>query len=268
MRTRDLFSVQFIYFSLMIFFLYLPIIVLIVFSFNDSSLMVFPLKGFTLNWYKEALENQQLMLTVRNSVFVGVISGAISTVLGTMGAIAIIRFNFPGKNIFTIVAGAPLIVPYVVLGVALLLFFHSIGIKLSLLTIGLAHIVVSVPVALIYVAARIVGFPSNLEEASMDLGANYWETLWRVTIPLIFPALIAAFLTCFTISFNEFAITNFVVGTKATLPIYMYSQLRITQRVPLIIAISSLIMVISISVLFLSERLRRVGQKPSKKDQI
>jgi spermidine/putrescine transport system permease protein len=99
-----------------------------------------------------------------------------------------------------------------------------------------------------------------LEEASMDLGANYWETLGRVTIPLILPALLASFLTCFTISFNEFAIANFLVGTKATLPIYMFSQLRLAGKVPLILSMASIIMVLSICILIFSERLRQVGQ--------
>jgi spermidine/putrescine transport system permease protein len=197
---------------------------------------------------------------VWNSVIVAVISSAIATILGMMGALAVIRFKFPGRTILTIVAVAPLIVPYVVVGVSLLIFFDSIGIQPSLLAITLAHIVISIPISFIYIAARIANFPSSLEEASMDLGANYWETMGRITVPLILPALFASFLTCFTVSFNEFAIANFLVGTKATLPIYMFSQLRIAGRVPLIIAISSIIMILSVSLLVFSERLRQIGQ--------
>ena len=235
--------------------------VLIVFSFNNSPLIALPLKGFTLQWFQMALANRQMMRALGNSFSVGVFSALIATILGTMGAIAVIRFKFPGRSVLTLVAGAPLIVPYVVLGVSLLLFLKSVGINPSLVTVSMAHIVICLPVAFIYVAARIVGFPSSLEEASMDLGANYWETLGRIIVPLILPALVSSFLTCFTLSFNEFAVTNFVVGSKATLPIYMYSQLRIAGRVPMVIAISSIIMVSSIFILFFSEWLRRAGSK-------
>ncbi len=256
-------SLQFIYYGLIVFLLYLPILVLIIFSFNNSAMITLPLNGFTLQWYKQALVNRQLLRSLWNSVSVGIFSGMISTIIGTIGAIGVVRFKFPGRSIITILAGAPMIVPYVVVGVSLLLLFQSIGIKLSLLTVSLAHIVICIPVAFIYVAARIVGFPSNLEEASMDLGANYWETLMRVIIPLILPALVASFLTCFTLSFDEFAVTNFVIGSNATFPIYMYSQLRISSRVPMIIAFTSLIMVFTIFLLFFSERLRRIGQNNS-----
>ncbi len=261
MHKRDFFSLQFIYYGLIVFLLYLPILVLIIFSFNNSAMIALPLKGFTLQWFKMALENRQLLRSLWNSVSVGIVSAMIATILGMMGAIGVVRFKFPGRSVVTIVAGAPMIVPYVVVGVSLLLLFQSVGIKISLLTVCLAHIVICIPVAFIYIAARIAGFPSNLEEASMDLGANYWETLGRVIIPLILPALVASLLTCFTLSFDEFAITNFVVGSKATFPIYMYSQLRIASRVPMIIAITSIIMVVSILVLFFSERIRRIGQK-------
>jgi spermidine/putrescine transport system permease protein len=265
MRTPKLFSIHFVYYCLIIILLYVPILVLIVFSFNNSELIVLPLKGFTLKWYTIALSTKQLVQSVWNSVSVAVVSSAIATILGTMGALTVIRFRFSGRFALLVVALAPLIVPYVVVGVALLIFFDSLGINTSLMTVSVAHIVICIPVALIYVAARIANFPSNLEEASMDLGANYWETLGRVTIPLIMPALVASFLTCFTVSFNEFAIANFLVGTKATLPVYMFSQLRIASRVPLIIAISSLIMVISVCLLIFSERLRQIGQNKGKR---
>jgi spermidine/putrescine transport system permease protein len=263
MNKHSLLSLQFIYYGLIVFLLYLPIMVLIIFSFNNSAMITLPLKGFTLQWYQQALANRQLLRSLWSSVLVGIISGFLSTLLGTIGAIGVVRFKFPGRSIVTLLAGAPLIVPYVVVGVSLLLLFQSIHIKLSLMTVSLAHIVICIPVAFIYVAARIVGFPSNLEEASMDLGANYWETLIRVIIPLILPALVASFLTSFTLSFDEFAVTNFVIGSTATFPIYMFSQLRISSRVPMIIAFTSLIMVVTIFLLFFSERLRRVGQTNS-----
>lgn len=259
MGKRNFISLSSIYFWLIAILLYLPIFLLIIFSFNNSTLLSFPLKGFTLHWYEEAFQTRQMLRALGNSLSVAVVSASVATVLGFMGAMVIVRFRFPGKNFFTAVAALPLIVPYVVLGVALLLAFHSVHFPLSLWSVGIAHVVICLPEAVIYIAARIVGFPSSLEEASMDLGASYWQTLFRITIPMSAPALIAAFLTCFTISFNEFAVSFFVIGTRATLPIYIFSQLRISERVPMVIALAAIIMMLSVFLLILAEWLRRSG---------
>ncbi len=135
-------------------------------------------------------------------------------------------------GIFLAVAALPLVIPYVILGVSLLILFNEIGIPLSAFAAGMAHVIISIPYAMLIVASRLVGFPDNLEEAAMDLGASYWGALLRVTIPICSPALLAAFLLCFTMSFDEFAIASFLVGTDATLPVYLYSQLRFPTRLP------------------------------------
>ena len=259
MRQRSQISFTKVYFWLIAFLLYLPIFLLIIFSFNDSTLLRFPLTGFTFSWYEQAFQTRQMLSALGNSVIVAVCSATVATMLGFMGAMLIVRFQFPGKNVFIGVAALPLVVPYVVLGVSLLLAFHSVNVPLSLWSVGIAHIVICLPEALIFISARIVGFPASLEEAAMDLGASYWQTLLRVTIPLSAPALIASFLTCFTLSFNEFAVSFFVIGAKATLPIYIFSQLRITQRVPMIVALAAIIMVLSVLLLVFSEWLRRSG---------
>ncbi len=268
MKRHNKFSLTKIYFWLVAFLLYLPLLLLIIFSFNESTLLSFPLKGFTLRWYQEAFQARQMLRALGNSLTVASVSAVVATALGFMGAMAIVRFRFPGKNMFIAVAAMPLVVPYVVLGVALLLAFHAINIPMSLWSVGVAHVVVCLPEAMILIAARIIDFPSSLEEAAMDLGASYWETLFRVTIPISAPALIASFLTCFTISFNEFAVSFFVMGSKATLPIYIFSQLRISQRVPMVIALSAITMVISVLVLVFAEWLRRFGSNKSQKDAV
>jgi spermidine/putrescine transport system permease protein len=261
MRRRDLFSPGFLYYLLLALFLYLPIVLLLIFSFNDSATLTFPLSGFTLRWYQELMEADALLTSLRNSLVVGILSSLVATALGTMAAIGIMRFNFPGRKTFLAISAIPLVIPSVVIGVALLILFRQLfQVDLSLWTVGLSHVVINIPIVMLIVAARLAGFEDNLEEAAMDLGAGYWETLFRVTLPISLPALVAAFLTAFTTSFDEYAMSVFLVGTDSTLPVYMYSQLRFPRRLPLIVALGALIMIGSIIIIFVAERLRRVGQ--------
>lgn len=249
-----------IYYWLLVLFLYLPFVVLLIFSFNDDRAMRFPLTGFTFNWYREMFSSGELLQAARNSVFVGIWSSLLATVLGTMAAIAVVRFDFRGKGPLLTVAALPLVIPSVVVGVALLILYRQlVNVELSLWTVGLGHVVVNIPIVMLIVAARLAGFPDNLEEAAMDLGSSYWGALLRVTLPMSAPALFAAFLTAFTTSFDEYAMSVFLVGTDATLPVYMYSLLRFPRRLPVVVALGTLIMVASIVVIFAAERMRRVG---------
>jgi spermidine/putrescine transport system permease protein len=261
MRHDRWLSPGFIYFLLVVAILFLPIVLLVVFSFNDSTQLVFPLKGFTTAHYAGLLDNREMIQAVRTSVLLGLGTSLVATVLGTMGALAIVRFDFPGRSLFTALASLPLVIPYVILGVSLLIMFNEIDVHLSAWTAGLAHVVVSVPYAMLIIAARLAGFPNNLEEAAMDLGSTYWGALLRVTIPISLPALIAAFLISFTISFDEFAISSFLVGTQPTLPVYLYSQLRFPTRLPLVVALSALLIVVSMLIMFFAEWLRRRGEQ-------
>ncbi len=260
MADRKLMSPGLIYFGLLVIFMYLPIVLLILFSFNNSPLMVFPLKGFTLKWYTALMEATELLKAVRNSVVLGLAASTVSTTLGTMAAIGLMRFNFPGRGLFLAVASMPMVIPYVVLGVALLILFGSLNIPLSLWTVGVGHVIIDIPYTILIVAARLAGFPSSLEEAAMDLGATYWGTLRRVTIPICMPAITAAFLSSFTTSFDEFAISFFLIGSEATLPIYLYSQLRFPNRLPIVVTLAAIVMVVSIAILAFSEWLRYKGQ--------
>lgn len=257
MRRMRLPSFGSLYFALLLAFLYVPIAILILFSFNDSILLVFPMKGFTLKWYGELARAAELLKALRRSLLLGVISAATATLLGTSAAIGISRFQFAGRGLFLAVASLPLVIPYVVLGVALLLVFSSLGIPLSLGTIGIGHVIISIPYVLLIVASRLAGFSPSLEEASMDLGATYWQTLWKVTVPICMPAIASAFLTSFTTSFDEFAVSFFLSGRQSTLPIYLYSQLRFPSRLPLVVTLAAIVMVSSAGALLLSEWLRR-----------
>jgi spermidine/putrescine transport system permease protein len=253
------------YYIILALFLHLPIVLLVVFSFNDSTLLVFPLKGFTLDWYRELLGARELIEAARNSLIVGLVSSLLATVLGAMAGIAIARFKFPLRDLFLNISTLPLVIPYVVLGVAMLILFRALGIELSLWTITIGHTIINIPYVMLIIAARLSGFADNLEEAAMDLGATYWGTLMRVTVPISMPALLAAFLSSFTLSFDEFSLAFFLAGTQNTLPVYLYSQLRFPSRLPLAITTASVVILISLLILLISEWLRRAGQRaPSK----
>jgi spermidine/putrescine transport system permease protein len=245
-------------------FLYLPILVLVLFSFNDSQTLVFPLKGFTLRWYGELLDSPELLAALRNSLWVGLLSSLVATALGTAAGLAITRFRFRLRGAFLGVATIPMVIPSCVLGVALLLVFAELGVPLSLWAVGIGHTIINIPYVMLIVTARLVGFSDHIEEAAMDLGASYWETLLRVTLPISAPALLAAFLSSLTTSFDEFAVAFFLVGTDATLPVYLYSQLRFPSRLPLVVTLTSVIMLASVLVVFLTVWLQGLGRQARK----
>ncbi|MCA9934242.1 MAG: ABC transporter permease [Ardenticatenaceae bacterium] len=252
-------SVGAVYFALFTLFMYLPIALLVIFSFNDSPTLTFPLSGFTLKWYQELWKNQELVTAVTNSLLVGILSSLVATALGTMAALGVIRFEFPGKTLFLSVAAMPLVIPAVVMGVAMLIVFARVGVPLTLWTVGIGHVIINAPYAMLIVAARLAGFEEHVEEAAMDLGADYWATLWRVTLPMSAPALAAAFLSSFTTSLDEFAVTFFLVGSDTTLPVYLYSQLRFPSRLPLVVTLAAIMMVLSVFIVIVVEKLRRMA---------
>ncbi|MER2599439.1 MAG: ABC transporter permease [Caldilineales bacterium] len=272
---KQLRSFNFWYFVLFTMALYLPILLLVIFSFNDAKALVLPLQGFTTKWYGEMLRSRELLSAVWNSVVVGVASSLIATILGTAAAIGVVRYKFPGRNLFMAIAAMPMVIPYVVLAVAMLLLFTEFNtllqsinrnwsIPLSLWTVTLGHVIINIPLVLLIVAARLIGMEKNLEEAAMDLGATYWGTLARVTLPIAFPAMAAAFLTSFTTSFDEFALAFFLIGPDPTLPVYIYSQLRFPSRLPVVVTMAAVIMVASVLLIVLSEYLRRLGNAPAR----
>ncbi len=246
-----------LYYFGLIALLYLPIVFLFLFSVNSSASLSFPIKQLTLNWYQQLFSADAILRSARNSLVVALGSSLAATVLGTMVSILMLRYKFRAQNVLVALAVLPLIVPYVVLGVALLILFSVLNIDRSLWTIGIAHTVVALPYTLLIVASRLAGFDSSLEEAAMDLGADYPTTLRRVVLPLIFPAMVSAWLTAFTVSFDEFALALFLSGTQPTFPVYLFSQLRFANRLPIMIALAVLMMVGTLSLVFIAERFRR-----------
>ena len=237
--------------------LYLPIGILVLFSFNANTSFTFPLRGLTFDRYERVLDTPAALRAARNSLAVATGSSLVATTLATMVAILAVRFHFPGKRLLLAVAVLPLIVPYVVLGVALLLLFAALEVDRSLWTVGAAHAVVALPYALLIVVARLAGMDPDLEEAAMDLGARYPTALRLVVLPQIMPAAVAAWLVAFTASFDEFALALFLTGPQPTLPVYIYGQLRFASRFPMLIALSLLVMTGTLLLAFLAERLRR-----------
>lgn len=244
------------YFSL-IALLYLPIALLFLFSVNSSASLSFPIQQLTTDWYRQLFAAEAVLRSARNSLLVALGSSLAATILGAMVSILMLRYRFRAQNLLVSLAVLPLIVPYVVLGVALLILFSVLDINRSLWTIGIAHTVVALPYTLLIIASRLAGFDASLEEAAMDLGADYPTTLRRVVLPLIFPAMVSAWLTAFTVSFDEFALALFLSGTQPTFPVYLFSQLRFANRLPVMIALAVLMMIGTLTLVFIAERFRQ-----------
>lgn len=245
------------YYWLMLALLYLPIVLLFIFSFNANTILSFPLKGFTLEWFQKLFQTPNLLAAVGRSVIVALAASAIATVLGTMVALLISRFEFRAKGLLTSLAVLPLLIPYFILAVALLIMFRIFGVPLGLPTIAIGHAVVALPYTTLIVLARLLGFDRQLEEAAMDLGATYLSTLRLVLIPIALPAIASAFITAFTVSFDEFALALFLAGKDPTFPVYLYGQLRFATTLPVLIAAAVLLMAASLTLIFLANRIRQ-----------
>ncbi|MCY4286048.1 MAG: ABC transporter permease [Thiotrichales bacterium] len=246
-------------------FLYLPVAVLPVFSFNDSQYVTFPLKGFTFKWYEALADSHGLLNGFWNSVKVAVSVSILSTILGVFAAKAVTRYRMRGRGGLLGFIMVPLVIPEIILGISLLMTFSLGGVKLSLVTVGIGHLLLCVPFSMLVLISRMEGFDPSMEEAARDLGENAWGTFRRVTLPIIFPGVVASLLLTFTISFDEFVLAFFLCGTDATLPVHIWSQLRFPERLPSVLSLGAIIVVASTIVVFAAELIRRGGVqlKPS-----
>jgi spermidine/putrescine transport system permease protein len=232
-------------------FLYLPIVVLIVFSFNDNTVTTLPLRGFTWRWYESAFANQDLLRALWNSIYVACVATALCIAFGVPAAIALDRVDFPGKALFRRAVLLPLVLPGLITGISMLNLFRVMGFNLSLETVILGHGTALISVVVTQVFARLQRFNRRLEEASDDLGARPLQTFWYVTLPNIKTAIIGSALLAFTLSFDEIPVTFFLTGRDNTLPMYIYSTLR-RGITPEINAIGTIIVVGSLVVIFAS----------------
>jgi spermidine/putrescine transport system permease protein len=231
--------------SLVFAFLYLPIVVLIVYSFNGQTVGGFPPHDWTLRWYSILFDDDALWSSVWNSVVIAISAVTISMLIGLPAALALDRASFPGKTIFRRLVLLPLILPGIITGLSLLTLFVTIGTKLSLLTVAIGHGTALISVAVTEISAGLQKFDRSQEEASLDLGAGQWQTLWRITLPNLKLSLIAAVLLIFTLSLDELAVTFFLLGRENTLPLEIWSRLR-RGITPEINAVSTLIFAFSL----------------------
>jgi len=245
-----------VYAWLVYLFLYAPIAILVLFSFNRAR-QTAVWEGLTLEWYRSLAKNDLILASVRNSLVVGLASTAIATVLGTLVALALGRHVFRGEGFTRSLLYLPVIIPEIVLGAALVTFFGVVSFRLSLWTVTIAHVVFCLSYVAIVVRARLSGFDRSLEEAARDLGARPLQTFWRVTLPLITPGIVAGALLSFTISIDDYVITSFVAGVGATtLPLQIYSMLKVGVT-PEVNAISSLLLGVTVVLIVIAQRLQQ-----------
>jgi spermidine/putrescine transport system permease protein len=248
-------------FWVLVVFLYAPLVILVIFSFNDRDLVSFPWEGFTLRWYESFIHNAEILEALRMSLWVAALTAVVTTVLAIPASIALVRRRFFAKGLVSGMMLAPLVIPLVVLGTSLLILFKTIGLGFSGFTIAIGHIVIALPFAILTLVPRLERIPVALEEASRDLGAGWFTTFRQITWPLMLPAIFSAFLLSFVISFDEVVVASFVAGDQVTFPVYLYSQLRLPRRLPQVISVAVVILFISAIVVIASEVLRKVTDR-------
>ena len=228
-------------------FMYAPLLVLIVYSFTPTEYGV-TWEGFTLKWYEAVFNNKNIQDALKVSLIIAIPTVLISTAIGTITAFTLYRYRFLGRALYQGALYIPLVMPDLVIGISLLLFYTSIKMELGILTILLAHISFSIPLTTLVIIARMQRIDRTLEDAAMDLGADEWTTMWKVTLPLLKPGILAAALLTFPWSFNDFVITFFVSGIgSSTLPLRVYSMIRLGVS-PMVNALGTLIVVVPLIV--------------------
>jgi spermidine/putrescine transport system permease protein len=232
-------------------FLYLPLAVVVVYSFNDSRLNA-QWVGFTLDWYRRLFGNEEMLSAAWNSLVIGLTASAVSTVLGTMAGYAMYRFKL---RLLPVLIVAPIAIPEILTGVSLLIFFVAINLTLGLASIALAHIAFCIGFVAIVVRARLAGMDESLIEAARDLGATPLRAFRLVTLPLIMPGVIAGALMAFTLSIDDFVITYFTAGAGAmTLPLKIYTMVKISVT-PEVNAVSTLLMLVTLALIVIASKL-------------
>jgi len=232
-------------------FLYIPLLIVVFFSFNDSKLNA-QWVGFTLDWYRKLFGNTDMLVAARNSLIIAFLSAAGATLLGTMSGLAIHRFKL---KVLPVMVFTPVAMPEILLGVSLLLFFiQFLHLTLGMTSIIIAHTTFCVGFVAIIVRARLQGMDESIFEAARDLGATPWETFKYVTLPLIRPAVIAGALMSFTLSIDDFVITFFMAGVGvSTLPLQIYSMIKVAVT-PEVNAISTLLMMLTLSLMWIASK--------------
>jgi spermidine/putrescine transport system permease protein len=232
-------------------FLYVPLFIVVVYSFNDSRLNA-EWVGFTFDWYDKLFHNQDMLLAAGNSLLIGLTASAVSTVLGTMAGLAMYRYR---PRLLSILVLAPIAIPEILMGVSLLIFFVLLNLTLGLVSVALAHIAFCIGFVAIVVRSRLAGMDESLTEAARDCGASPLNAFRYVTLPLIMPGVIAGALMAFTLSIDDFVITFFTAGAgTVTLPLQIYSMIKIAVT-PEVNAVSTLLMLLTLALIIVASKL-------------
>ncbi len=240
-------------------FLYAPIVLLPVFAFNDGTIIAFPLKGFTLQWFDDLFTNVNLGHALKNSLIIAVSTAILATTLGIFAARASTRFDFPGKAGIMGLIMLPLVLPEIIIASSLLVVLLAVGMPLSLFTVILGHTLMATPYAIAVLNAAFSSLDRSLEEAAYDLGETKWSTFRLIILPLVTPGIISSALMSFTISLDEFIVAFSLAGKETTLPIYIFSQLRFPKQIPMIMALGTCLVLASVVLLATAEYFRRRG---------
>lgn len=246
------------YAAVLLVIIYLPVLMIPLFSFNDSQFVSFPLQGFTLEWYRGLFHNAPMLTALRNSIVVAICVALASTAIGLLAATALVDRRFRHRRVMLALFAAPILIPGLLLGLALLIFLRRmLDFDLSLWTIGLGHLALCSPFSLLVILSRLDGLNPDLVDAARDLGLSEPAILRRVIVPSCWPALAASILLCLTLSFDEFVVSFFLAGVDVTLPVYIYSQLRFPSAFPTVLALGTIVIIASGVLVLFAELLRR-----------
>lgn len=236
-----------------------PLLILLLFSFNDSNVLAFPLEGFTMHWFVEAWGDTLLRQALLNSFIVAFVVAPLCLVLGTLAAFGLTRFRFAGRAVIGGLVGAPLILPWLVIGIAALMAYGRLHVALSLRTVVATQTICTFPLVTAIVSAQLFRFQRDQEEAAIDLGCSRLQVLRYVILPHIAPALAASAIFAFTWSFNNFEISFFTIGFQQTFPIWVYSSVRNPDHTAVVNAISIVISAVQVGLIYAALRLLRRG---------
>ncbi len=240
-------------------FLYAPILLLPLFAFNSGTIIAFPLKGFTTDWFAQMWGNATLRRSLMNSLTIAVSASVLATCLGIFAARASTRFEFPGKGGMMGFIMLPMVLPEIIVAMSLLVVLLGAGVQLSILTVIVGHTLICMPFAIAILSTSFSSLDKSLEEAAYDLGESKFSAFRLITLPLVMPGIVSSLLISFTVSLDEFIIAFFLAGNQPTLPTYIFSQLRFPKQIPMIMALGTVLVALSIILLAIGEYFRRRG---------
>ena len=250
------------YFGALVVFLYAPLVVLLVFAFNSGNIPTLPIKSFSTKWFHAAFQDTDLTSALLRSVLIALVNGLAATLLGVMAALSLARDRLPLRGLVVTMILLPLVVPYIVLAVGLVVLMHEFGISTSLAAVLAGHVVISLPYSVLVILPRLRTLDPSISEAARDLGASDFKAFLYVTLPLLAPALLSSFLIAFTISFDEFAIASFLAPPGSpTYPVFLYAGSRTPALLPEVIAVGSIVIVVSIMVVIAADVFRRWAER-------